>query len=214
MRDVIMMNLPVKRLEWKKENDDLRRIDTLYRSSILRLHELIVYEEANGLVVFAAIGRCELDYEVRHRNYVIMLVFSRCLKAELSIKSTDVYSRKRKAVRLPHLYLLILPHPIPTLNLSIADTNSYLSLARQPPSLIEGCSKFQTPKSLNCTTVVLRSRSLTGSIQSPNCHSDHDVPTASPSALSANPIPREARCNCPCALTKIQHYPNSINQAT
>ena len=47
----------------------IRRIDTLNHSSILRFHELVVYEETNGLVIFTAIGRGELNDEVRHRYY-------------------------------------------------------------------------------------------------------------------------------------------------
>ena len=68
MRDVNVTDVLANCLEDNKKDADIRRVDTLYHSSILRLHELIVYEEANGLVVLATIGRCELDYEVRHRD--------------------------------------------------------------------------------------------------------------------------------------------------
>lgn len=69
MRDVNRRRFLAQHLEENWKAVDIRRIDTLNHSSILRLHELIVYEEANGLVVFAAIGRCKLNYEVGHRNY-------------------------------------------------------------------------------------------------------------------------------------------------
>ena len=69
MRDVNVTDVLANCLEDNKKDADIRRIDTLYHSSILRLHELIIYEETDGLVVFAAIGRCELDGEVGHRNY-------------------------------------------------------------------------------------------------------------------------------------------------
>ena len=48
----------------------VRRIDTLDRIPFLRLHEFVVDEEPNGLLVFAAIGRCEGDEKVGHiANY-------------------------------------------------------------------------------------------------------------------------------------------------
>ena len=47
----------------------VRRIDTLDLIALLRLHKFVVDEEPNGLVVFAAIGRCEGDEEVGHIAY-------------------------------------------------------------------------------------------------------------------------------------------------
>lgn len=51
----------------------VRRINTLDHIPLLRLHKVIVDEKPNGLIVLAAIGRCEGDEEVRHVAMLLIL---------------------------------------------------------------------------------------------------------------------------------------------